>query len=137
VSVLHRDRLLERGFAFAGGEMSTARRVRELGFAPMLHLAHPWLVRMPLVPTYRGRRRTLAMRLEERASGGAVRLFAEMDEGEAAAFLAAGRDRRPVAEEWLRPAAGRLAKPYEHKAVNRSKVLRALNKLELRLRGSR
>jgi hypothetical protein len=100
----------------------------------MLHLQHPWLVRMPLVPTYRGKRRTLAMRLASRGDADPVRLFREMDEGEAGRFLAQV-DARPAAEEWL--SAPGLRAPYEHKAVNRNAALRALNKVELALRGSR
>jgi hypothetical protein len=133
VAVLHRARLLDAGFRFRSGEMSTARHLRDLGFAPMLHLHHPWLVRMPLVPTYRGKRRTLAMRLAARGAED-VRLFEEMDAALATRFLA-HEGGRPSAEEWLR--APGLRPPYEHKAVNRSPVLRVLNKLELAVRGSR
>ncbi|MGR3539874.1 MAG: glycosyltransferase family 2 protein [Hasllibacter sp.] len=137
IAILHRMRLLERGFRFAATDMATAERVRDLGFSRMLYLAAPFIVPMLYVPTFRGRRTTLGMRLTARAYGEGPHLFEEMDAEEGDAFRDAVRDRPPRAEDWLRPSDPRIRPPYEHKAVNRNPLFRALNKLELKARGSR
>jgi hypothetical protein len=135
ISILDVPKLRAGGWRFAGGEGACARTLAGMGAARTAHLARPLVAQLPEVPTTRFGRRTLGARLTERLDGPEVRGFHDLAPEEVARL--ARPDRPPLAEEVLRPTHPGTTRPFVHKAVNRRAWTRALNKLELRARGSR
>lgn len=134
VVIAHRPRLREAGWRFLAGESANDRQAAER-FTRMGHMHLPFAMWLPNVPTYRGKRKTLALRWAERRRGCGMHRLRLLNAGEIATLREETRagGRLPLAESMLEPEGGRLAEPWRFDPLQGSPLLKNLNRLELAL----
>ncbi|MGC9456242.1 MAG: glycosyltransferase family 2 protein [Halothiobacillaceae bacterium] len=124
-------RLLEAGWSFLQSEAKNDAQAKCL-FGPMAYFWLPFAMWLPQVPAYRGKRKTLGLRLAERKRQVGFYPFRIWS----TEFLQAARDRAgeavPVAEDWLECMPKDPPKPWTynplsglwfHKGLNNAEVL--------------
>lgn len=126
-------RLLAQGWVFARSEPENDRQASRV-FGRLGHLFAPIAMWLPEVPAYRGKRKTLALRLAERRRGCGFYPFATMTPGEVAKLKARPPEVLPVAEDFLRTANPGLPQPWMYYPLQGSRWLKKLNAAEVSLR---
>lgn len=133
VVVAHRSRLQGAGWRFEQGESANDRQARR-AFRRMGHMAAPFAMWLPNVPTYRGKRKTLALRWAETWRGSGMHPI-RLLEAEQAAGLRASRDRAPpLAENWLGLEGSEQSRPWIFDPMQGASWLKHLDRLERWLR---
>ena len=128
------DRLRALNWQFAPTERENEAHAREL-LPRMGFMQHPFLALLPNVPAWRGKRKTLALRLAEKLRRCGLHPYALMDEARNQAFRQRDPAQLPIAEDWLQLANDNtLPKPWLSHPLQGSSLLRLLNSLELKLR---
>ncbi|NVJ49818.1 MAG: glycosyltransferase [Gammaproteobacteria bacterium] len=134
VSIFHVARLRQHNWRFDQGEKNNEKQARQL-FQPMGFLANPFVMWLPNVSAYRGKTKTLGLRIAEQVSKSGFYPIAEMTESQST--LLQQRDRTatlPVAEDFLTLVnPGELAKPWFFYPLEKRKILRQLDRIELKL----
>jgi glycosyltransferase involved in cell wall biosynthesis len=130
VAVAHVGRLREAGWQFKQGEVANAE-VAAATFGEMGYMAHPFVMYLPQVPVYRGKRRSLAVTLAERRSGSSPKSLLIMTGEQNAAFKERPLTDLPVAENYLQCRDAGVKRPFHYTVVNAYPLLRMLHKLEL------
>lgn len=133
VSIARIDRLRAVAWEFEHREKSNEARARK-HFGKMGFMRNPFLMWLPNVPAYRGKTRTLALRIGEKWRNSGYYPFVTMSEDERAEFIARGASVLPVAEDFLRLQHGQLPEPWVYYPLERINPLRHLNRLELKAR---
>lgn len=133
VLVTRPPRLLEKNWQFGRSEPDNDRQARE-HFDRLLHPFVPFAMWLPEVPAYRGKRKTLALRLAEKFRGCGFYPYKILS-GSAVEQLK-GRDKQvlPIAEDFLECENGTLEKPWGYYPMQGSRWLKKLNSLELAIR---
>ncbi len=104
-------------------------------FGKMGFMAHPVCAWLPNVPVYRGKTKTLALKIAEKARQCGYYPFSIMSPAQSAAFKQRGLDHLPVAEDYLELMSGELTKPWVYYGLEGRGGLKLLNRVEVRLRG--
>ncbi len=133
VSVVNPKKLLSRGWVFERTEPENDLKAKTL-FGRIAHLYAPFAMYLPEVPAYRGKRKTLALRIAERRRGVGFFPFRIMSDEEANSFCSRAPEVLPVAEDFLRCSHGSPSKPWAYYPLQGSGLLRKLNVLELAFR---
>ena len=133
VSVFIPRRLMEAGWHFDSSEPLNDLQARK-HFGPIGHLAMPFAMYLPDVPAYRGKVKTLALRIAEKVTNVGYYPFRTMTDDEANAFLQRSLDVLPVAEDFLTCLDGNPKKPWVYYALQGRPILKKLNVAELALR---
>lgn len=132
VSLCEPARLLRASWRFADSEPANERKAAAL-FEPLGQLFAPFAMWLPEVPAWRGKRKTLALRLAEQRRGCGFHPFDIMSGEEATALAARDPAVLPVAEDYLRcPSAPR--QPWSYYPLQHSRLLKKLNSAEIFLR---
>lgn len=127
------DRLRAANWHFEQGEVGNANRAQQL-FGSMGFMMYPFVMFLPLVPVYRGKRKTLGVSIAERRLGTQPHVFRPMSDADLQALFQRKLSILPAAERFLHCDAPVVKKPFEYSAVNAFPLLYALHKLELWLR---
>ncbi|MEX2475460.1 glycosyltransferase family A protein [Marinobacter sp.] len=127
------SRLLEQSWEFGRSEPVNDRQAKQY-FDRIGHLFSPFAMWLPEVPTYRGKRKTLALRLAEKRRGCGFFPYKLFDEQEAKSFRERSPEVLPIAEDFLVCTNRRLEKPWGYYPMQGSRWLKKLNSLELALR---
>lgn len=130
VVIAHRKRLLEQDWNFSASERDNAKKAKE-SFGAMGFMAHPFVMYLPQVPVYRGKVKTLAVKIAEKLAGSEPKIFIDRDKPFWEQFKSRDLTKLPVAEEYLQCCDSRVKKPYQYSAVNAYPLLRVLHKLTL------
>ncbi len=130
VVIAHVERLRAVGWQFQETETANAELARS-HFSKMLQMAHPFVMHVPEVPVFRGRKATLGSRLASRRVGSDVKAFHYMTEEEVAGMRARDIVRLPFAEDFLTTQNGAVRRPFRYNAVSTFWVTRVLHRLEL------
>lgn len=134
VVIAHRSRLRRASWHFEQGESANDRQARR-AFRRMGHMAVPFAMWLPNVPTYRGKRKTMALQLAERQRNCGLYRIAELDAELTAELRDASRhEAPPIAEAWLHTADGTLRAPWKYDPLQGSKALKLLDRVERALR---
>ncbi len=133
VSILCPVRLRAAGWKFATSEPANDQRASQL-FDNLAQLRNPFAMWLPEVPAYRGKIKTLALRLSERARGVGLYPFRVMSEEENQRFIGREAEVLPVAEDFLELVGEGPAKPWEYYPLQNKPWLKRLNGLELAAR---
>jgi glycosyltransferase involved in cell wall biosynthesis len=131
-------RLRANKWQFGGRESINEQRARQL-FSPMAYWRSPFVAWLPAAPTWRGKRRTLALKLGEKKHHCGFYPLACMQGKEAEHFLERSADTLPYAEDFLNirdDVANRdqVQTPWVYHPLQGSRWLKWLNSLELKLR---
>jgi glycosyltransferase involved in cell wall biosynthesis len=127
------SRLLAQGWVFARSEPENDRQASQL-FGKIGHLFAPIAMWLPEVPAYRGKRKTLALRLAERRRGVGFFPFVPMSGADTARLKARSPDILPVAEDFLKCTNPALPVPWMYYPLQGSRLLKKLNGAEVSLR---
>jgi glycosyltransferase involved in cell wall biosynthesis len=127
------SRLLEKNWHFRVSEPANDLQARDY-FQTIGHLFAPFAMWLPEVPAYRGKRKTLALRLAEKRRGCGLFPFETLSETEVESLQARSQEVLPFAEDFLVCANPDLEKPWGYYPMQGSRFLKRLNSLELALR---
>lgn len=134
VVVAHRNRLQETGWRFEQGESANDRQARQT-FRRMGHMAAPFAMWLPNVPTYRGKRKTMALQLAEWQRNCGLYRIAELDKQLTADLRDSYRHGAlPIAEAWLHTSHGAVRAPWKYDPLQGSTALKLLDRVERVLR---
>lgn len=127
------SRLLDKQWSFGRSEPVNDRQARQ-HFDRIAHLFAPFAMWLPEVPAYRGKRKTLALKLAEKQRGCGFFPYRLLDESQTRDLLNRSRDALPFAEDFLECTNGKLEKPWGYYPMQGSRWLKKLNSLELAIR---
>jgi len=129
----HAGRLREVGWRFLPGEAANEQQARhKLG--QLLYLKNPFVAWLPNVPAWRGKTRTLGLRLAHKAGNCGFHPLRCLSPEQAAGFTARDPSLLPIAEDWLALCEGSLPAPWRYHPLQGRRVLKLLNSVELKLR---
>ncbi|MGO3296419.1 glycosyltransferase family 2 protein [Marinobacter sp.] len=129
-------RLLRAGWEFKQSEPGNDAQAAD-AFGAMLYLWAPYAMWLPEVPAYRGKSKTLGLKLAEKRKNCGFYPFQMWSEAQAMTFLAEGssRDREPpIAENYLECVGGTPSKPWTYNPLTGYSLLKHLNNIEVALR---
>lgn len=134
ICIAHVGRLRAARWKFMPRESLNEKQAREK-FATMAYLANPFVAWLPAAPAWRGKQRTLALRLGEKRQRCGFYPFVSMTDEESLVFCARDRTVLPVAERYLRlDSSVALKQPWVYHPLQGSRWLKWLNSAELKLR---
>lgn len=131
-------RLKSNKWQFGGREAINEQRAQQL-FARMAYWRHPFVAWLPAAPTWRGKRRTLALRLGEKKHHCGFYPLTWLEGSSAHTFLTRAPATLPYAEDFLKirdnvPGQAQVQTPWVYHPLQGSRWLKWLNSLELKLR---
>ncbi|MCK0165077.1 hypothetical protein [Marinobacter sp. S6332] len=133
ILIVRPSRLLDKGWLFRRNEPENDQQARQ-HFERIGHLFSPFAMWLPEVPAYRGKRKTLALKLAERARGCGLYPYKIMSEQEVRNLNTRSPDVLPIAEDFLECTNSNLPTPWGYYPMQGSRWLKKLNSLELALR---
>jgi hypothetical protein len=133
VSVIHPKKLLEKGWQFERTEPMNDIQARRY-FGKIGHLSMPFAMYLPDVPAYRGKVKTLALRIAEKRRRVGFYPFRIMDEADIGVLFSRAPQVLPVAEDFLHCVNGDPTKPWAYYPLKGSGLLKKMNLAELALR---
>jgi hypothetical protein len=131
-------RLRTSNWKFGSRESLNEQQAKHL-FKPMAYWQNPFVAWLPAAPTWRGKRRTLALRLGEKKHHCGLYPLQILQGKAEQDFLQRSPDEQPYAETYLHiceDVAGRLnvKTPWVYHPLQGNRWLKWLNSLELKLR---
>lgn len=132
ISIVLPQRLRGAGWRFLIGESRNELQAADR-FGRMGILAAPFAMWLPLVPAWRGKRKTWALTMGERRSGCGFHPIVPMTDDEADALRSRPPDVLPYVEDFLRVHGRSLAEPWRYNGLQGQRLLKWLNGLELAL----
>jgi len=129
----HAGALRRVGWNFIPRESANERQART-SLGQMAYLRCPFVAWLPNVPAYRGRMRTLALRLAERRHASGFHPLETMDEPQRVAFLERDPAILPWAEDFLQTRDAPVAQPWIYYPLQGVRTLKYLNGAEVKLR---
>jgi glycosyltransferase involved in cell wall biosynthesis len=127
------SRLLDAGWQFQGKEPANDRQAAR-NFGRMAYMHSPIAMWLPHAPVYRGRRKTLALKLAERHQAVGLYPFDYLTEAETRELRQRPGNILPVAEDFLTNPEFSNDRPWIHYSLQGRRWLKKLNSLEVRLR---
>lgn len=127
------SRLLEAQWKFRRNEPENDKQARQ-HFERIGHLFSPFAMWLPEVPAYRGKRKTLALRLAEKQRGCGFYPYEILSKGATEELTTRSVSTLPIAEEFLVCSKGSLPQPWGYYPMQGSRALKKLNTLELAIR---
>lgn len=125
--------LRDVGWKFQARESKNERQARDR-LRQMLYLKNPFAAWLPCTPAWRGKTRTIALRLAHRLSGCGYYPFRYLSDAENERFRQ--RDARilPVAEDFLAVDGPELPEPWVYHPLQGRRLLKLLDSAELKIR---
>lgn len=133
ISICHVGRLRDVGWVFLPREKDNDRQAAT-HFSPMGYMRDPFVAWLPQVPAYRGKTKTVALRVAERWRGCGFHPIAPMSAAASTAFRQREESVHPVAEDFLSLREGALPAPWLAYPLQGSALLKLCNRIELGLR---
>lgn len=127
------ERLRESGWHFRSGEPANQRQARER-FGRMGYMRCPFLMWLPYGPAYRGKQKTLALKIAERTRSCGFYPFRYLSDTQKAHLRENSPPELPVAENFLTPVQNGLSKPWIYNPLQGSRLLKHMNRVETFLR---
>jgi len=126
-------RLISAGWSFHQSEPENDRQAKDL-FGMMAYMWIPFAMWLPEVPAYRGKRKTLGLRLAERNKRVGFYPFKFMSKDVVLRMQRSEAPRLPVAEEFLECIPGSPPKPWTYNPLTGLNLLKHMNNLEVAFR---
>lgn len=125
-------RLAAHGWRFHQSEPANDRQAKDL-FGPMAYMWHPFAMWLPEVPAYRGKNKTLGLRLAERKKQVGFYPFRVLSPDRNASRSAASKQ-LPIAEDWLECVPQDPPKPWTYNPLTGLRFYKQLNNAEVAIR---
>lgn len=129
VVLVHVDRLKLADWCFLESETNNAHQASKR-FSKMLQLADPFVMHVPQVPVFRGKKSTVGSRLAEKVVGCDVKAFQIMADLDVEKMRERSLNLAPYAEDYLNTINSKVRKPYSYNAINARWYTRFIHKLE-------
>lgn len=126
-------RLAQAGWHFEGSEPRNDEQASRL-FGRMGYLHAPFAMWLPEVPAYRGKKKTLGLKLAERKRRCGFYPFEIMGEAEAQSLRERDPSILPRAEDFLRCSPQEPPKPWAYNPLTDTGWIKLLNQIEVKLR---
>lgn len=133
VCILRCDRLLETNWQFKSREKENDSQAKEY-FGKMGLMKNPFLIWLPNVTVYRGKKKTLGIKIAEKMHRSGFYPIEIMLEKEVDIFKSRSPEALPITEDFLKLKGKKLKKPWYHHPLAGSKLLKSLHKLEVKLK---
>jgi len=127
------SRLLEKGWRFGNSEPKNDQQAKRL-FGTMPYLFNPFMMWLPEVPAYRGKKKTLALNLAEKKKRCGFYPFRLLKAEEITRIRQRDASVLPFAEDFLSCISYTPAKPWTYNPLTGLFWLKKLNSLEVFLR---
>lgn len=131
--IMKPERLTSAEWRFAHSEPENNQTASKT-FMPMGYLHTPFAMWLPEVPAYRGKKKTLGLKLAEKKRNCGFYPFALMSEQEVAALENRDDSKLPVAEDFLSCADFEPPKPWAYNPLTNTGWMKTLNQLEVSVR---
>lgn len=129
VCIVLPQRLLADRWNFAQRESGNEAMARER-YPQMNLLRDPFLMWLPAVPVYRGRRKTWSLQQAEKQLQAGLHPFRMLDTQAIQSLRQRPQEQLPVAEDWLELEQDVLPRPWRYDPFQGSNLLRNLDRLE-------
>lgn len=126
------QRLRTMGWKFKSSEPENSRQAESM-FQPMGYLFSPFAMWLPEVPAYRGKKKTLGLRLAEKKRGCGFYPFKKMTPAQIEAMNQRSSRDIPFAEDFLECIDKTPPKPWAYNPLTGTGWLKNLNQLEVSL----
>lgn len=131
--IMKPQRLISADWAFARSEPEN-NKVAATAFTLMGYLHAPFAMWLPEVPAYRGKKKTIGLKLAEKKRNCGYYPFALMTEQEATSLKHRDTHKLPVAEDFLHCEGFEPPKPWAYNPLANTGWLKPLNQLEVSIR---
>ena len=130
VCVAHVPRLRATGWQFQQGEIANAAQAQQ-HFEKMGFMADPFMMYLPDVPVFRGKKQTRSARWAERITGTAPKAFAPLTAEQTTALKTRSPQVLPFAEDFLHCPGHRVRQPFAYSSTHAVPLLHLTHKVEL------
>ena len=100
-------------------------------FSPMGYLHTPFAMWLPEVPAYRGKKKTLGLKLAEKKRNCGYYPYKLINENELENIKKRSIDKLPIAETFLKCEDYEPPKPWSYNPLTRTRLLKKINQLEI------
>lgn len=130
IIIFQPKRLRESGWEFEFREKLNDQKAGDM-FGKMGFMCNPFCLWLPNVPAFRGKRKTLALKLAERMRKSDLYAVDIMTDEQAQAFCSRDKSKLPVSEDFLTLKNGKLKTPWAYYALDGLTLMKHLNRIEL------
>lgn len=127
------ERLVEAGWQFRQSEPENDRQAREL-FGMMAYLWVPFAMWLPEVPAYRGKQKTVGLKLAEHKKKAGFFPFKIWSPEMVLSAQSKAGQKLPIAEDWLECVPNNPPKPWTYNPLTELRFYKQLNNLEVIIR---
>lgn len=127
------NRLLKKGWQFFQSEPKNNEQAK-MHFGPMIYLYSPFAMWLPEVPAWRGKRKTLGLKLAEKRKSCGFYPFELWDKNQAENFVNRSPKELPIAESFLACTPTTPPKPWTYNPLTGLRGLKFLNNMEVYIR---
>ena len=131
--IMKPDRLTAAGWTFEGSEPAN-NRLASTHFREMGYLFAPFAMWLPEVPAYRGKKKTLGLKLAEKKRRCGYYPFQPMTEAEIKTLESRNPAKLPIAEDFLGCGENEPPKPWAYNPLTNTGWIKTLNQVEVSLR---
>lgn len=131
--VFRPGRLINAGWEFKQSEPSNDQQAKRL-FGMMAYMWLPFAMWLPEVPAYRGKNKTLGLKLAERKKGVGFYPFQLWSDSQVAELKARSGNKLPVAEDFLICMPKNPPRPWTYNPLTGLRFFKQLNNFEVALR---
>lgn len=127
------ERLIAAQWSFLRSE-PTNNSAAEKKFSKMGYLYAPFAMWLPEVPAYRGKKKTLALKLAEKKRKCGYYPFMRLTKQETNDLKHRPHETLPIAEEFLHCVQYEPPRPWSYNPLTRTKLLKKMNQFEIMIR---
>lgn len=131
--IMKPGRLRDAGWSFAESEPANNQKAAT-HFMPMGYLFAPFAMWLPEVPAYRGKKKTLGLKLAEKKRKCGYYPFALMTDSEITDLKQRHESRLPIAEDFLHCEGQEPPKPWAYNPLTNTGWIKTLNQAEVSIR---
>lgn len=128
--IMKPQRLIQAGWRFESSEPRNNRQAENL-FQPMGYLFAPFAMWLPEVPAYRGKKKTLGLKLAEKKRGCGYFPFKQMTTQQVEAMQNRPSGEIPYAEDFLECIPASPKKPWAYNPLTDTGWMKTLNQVEI------
>ena len=132
IHISRTDILRKANWQFSNKERLNDKKAKAL-FGKMGFMKNPFCLWLPMVPLYRGKKKTLAIQIAERFYKSGLFAVNYLSDDEAKQFRNRGTSSLPEAESFLRLKDSKLPEPWQYSSLSCSRLLKILNRLQVSL----
>ena len=133
VAITKPDRLIEFNWSFKSKEKNNDQQAKTL-FGKMGFMKDPFLIWVPNVPVFRGKKKTIGINLAEKIHKSGFYPMTYLTEEENKRFKHRSTDTLPITEDFLTLKNSALKKPWHHHPLAGNKILKFIHKLEMKIK---